>query len=335
MPSPNPSAVVLLGVQRFEPNLAAAVAGLGLAEKGRIATITAGWQERESEDEELAAHLAQETVNLRLHARGEEVFEEDPELRTAHRERQDALRHRQDFYRIRLEHELDAERVIQKRVAPPDIVAEQAEASLNAIRELDSWHLSHCSRLHGEFETKWQLARRPSVARHREELAKIVDGCVAIAIAGGHVATLINRLALFGIGDLLRGRAVLAWSGGAMAISERVVLFHDDPPQGPGVSELLDAGLGLVPGVVVLPQPEERLQLGQTDRVQSLVRRFAPALSLAFPARSHVTYRAGKFSEARGVIELCADGSNRPFAPAGRAAPAARTAPAARRRSKS
>ncbi len=312
MPFAPPSAVVLLGVQRFDPTLGTAASDLRVT--GRIATITAGWQERENEDEELVAHLGRETVNLRLHARGEEIFREDPELRSAHRERQDALRHRQDFYRIRLEHELDAERVIQKRVAPPDIVAEQAEASLHAIRELDSSHLARCARLHAEFEAKWQLPARPAVAKHRREIAQIVESCGAIAIAGGHVATLINRLALFGIGALVKGRVVFAWSGGAMAISERVLLFHDDPPQGPGVSELLDAGLGLVPGVVVLPQPEQRLQLGQRDRVQSLVRRFAPALSLAFPARSRVTWRAGKFSSPEGVIELCADGSNRPFA---------------------
>jgi hypothetical protein len=37
-----PRAVVLLGAQRFDPSLGAAVAELGL--KGRIATITAGWQ---------------------------------------------------------------------------------------------------------------------------------------------------------------------------------------------------------------------------------------------------------------------------------------------------
>ena len=81
--TPRP-AVVLLGAQRFDPSLGAAVSELGVT--GRIATITAGWQERESEDEELAAHLGDRTVNLRLHARGDELFREDPELRDAHRE---------------------------------------------------------------------------------------------------------------------------------------------------------------------------------------------------------------------------------------------------------
>jgi hypothetical protein len=308
-----PTAVVVLGAQRFEPTLGAAVAELGVT--GRIAIITAGWQERESEDEELAAHLGNRTLNLRLHARSEEVFLADPELRAAHRERQDVLRHRQDFYRIRLEHELEADRMIRQRVAPPEIAAEQAEASIDSIRELDRWHLSHCCMQHEIFGKRWRLRERPSVARHREEIASLVAGCAAIAIAGGHVASLINRLTLFGIGHLVGGRAVFAWSGGAMAVSERVVLFHDDPPQGPGASEVLDAGLGLCPGAVFFPEPEKRLRLDLRDRVAGVARRFAPALCLALPARSRVTWRAGQFSSAHGVQRLRSDGEHVPFEP--------------------
>src|SRR5205085_11894976 len=97
------SAVVLLGAQRFDPTLAAALSRQYVT--GRIALVTAGWQERESEDEDLREHLApRETVNLILHARGEQLFRHDPELRAAHRERQQALRHRQHLYRIPDEH---------------------------------------------------------------------------------------------------------------------------------------------------------------------------------------------------------------------------------------
>src|SRR5439155_818915 len=158
----SPSAVVLLGAQRFDPTLSVAVAKQYVTQ--RIALITAGWQELEGEDDELRAHLApRETVNLMLHARSEELFREDEELRAAHRERQDALRHRQDFYRIRVEHALDAERVIEKRPAPPAIAAEESETSISAIRELDAAHLADCARQHAEFETRWSLKTRPSV----------------------------------------------------------------------------------------------------------------------------------------------------------------------------
>lgn len=317
MTKPPRPAVVLLGAQRFDPSLGAAVSELNIT--GRVAVITAGWQEREPEDEELVAHLDGRAVNLRLHQRGEEVFREDPELRDAHRDRQGSLRHRQDFYRIRLEHELEADRVIRQRAAPPEILDEQMDASLAAIRELDAWHLDLCARIRTDFETRWDLFQRPSIARHRRELADLLSGCDAVAVAGGHVATLVNRLTLFGLADLIRHHTLFAWSAGAMALSERVVLFHDDPPQGPGASEVLDAGLGLVRDVVVFPEPERRLHLDQKDRVQRLVRRFEPALCLALPSRSRVTWRDGVFSSAQGVIQLRATGKSAPFVPRRRA----------------
>lgn len=305
----SPNAVVLLGAQRFDPTLAAAMSKQFIT--GRVALITAGWQEREAEDDDLREHLApRETVNLLLHARGEQLFRDDPELRAAHRERQEALRHRQDFYRIRVEQALEAERIIRKRPAPPDIAREQRQASIDAIRELDAWHLANCARLHAEFEKRWAPSERPALVKQRREIASLLEGCAAIAIAGGHVATLINRLFLFGLDQLAGKRTIFAWSGGAMAVTDRVVLFHDDPPQGPGASEVLDRGLGLVPQVVALPQPEQRLQLDRTDRVRIMAQRFAPALCIALPARSSVVYREGSFSRSDGVVELREDGSH-------------------------
>lgn len=40
---------------------------------------------------------------------------------------------------------------------------------------------------------------------------------------------------------------IMAWSAGAMVVSERIVLFHDSPPQGRGNAEMLGPGLGLFP----------------------------------------------------------------------------------------
>jgi hypothetical protein len=89
--------VVLLGPQRFTPTLGEAVAATGFA--GRLASVTAGWQEREGEDLELHEHLGERTVNLMLYARAEDAFERDPELFAAHRERQGRLRELQEIYR--------------------------------------------------------------------------------------------------------------------------------------------------------------------------------------------------------------------------------------------
>jgi hypothetical protein len=298
--------VVLLGPQRFDPTLGEAVRELGI--EGPIATITAGWQEREPEDGELHEHLGKRTVNLKLYARADDVWKRDPELRTAHRARQDRLRHKQDFYRVRLEHELDAAFVIQKRKAPAEILQEEQEASVRALRDLDEAHLEMCRNERERFDAKWRPYEREVVARHREELRAIIRGAGAVAIAGGHVATLLNRLELFGMAALLAGKPLFAWSAGAMAISERVVLFHDDPPQGQGAAEVLDRGMGLVPGVVPFPHPDQRLRLSDRERVSLYARRFAPALCFTFRNRTRVTWNGHAFVDAYGVERLCLDG---------------------------
>ena len=228
-------AVVLLGAQRYNPTLGEAITELGVT--GKIATITAGWQEREDDDADLSEHLGKRTVNLTLHARGEDVFRKDKELLKAHRERQTLLRHRQDFYRVRLEHALDAQHVIDQRAAPDEILEDEARTSIDAIRNIDALHLERCTTDRREFDARYRPLERGPIVKHRKELAAILAGCEAIAIAGGHVASLLNRLRLFGIAELAVGKTIFAWCAGAMAISERVVLFHDSPPQGPGAAE--------------------------------------------------------------------------------------------------
>lgn len=311
MISANTRAVVLLGAQRFDPTLADAVAELGV--EGKIATITAGWQEREEEDDDLREHLGGRTVNLRLHGRAEEVFKNDPDFAKAHRERQTILRHRQDFYRIRLEHALDAQHVISSRAAPKDILEDEARASIQEIREIDRLHLERCVRDHEEFEARWRPLERPLVAEQIAQIREIVQDCDAVAIAGGHVASLLNRLRLFDIARLCSGKTVFAWCGGAMAVSERVVIFHFSPPQGPGAAEVLDQGLSLVGDVVCLPQPEFRLRLDDRESIGVMARRFAPATCLALPARSRVTWLRRGPKNAHNVLALRDDGMHTTF----------------------
>jgi hypothetical protein len=299
--------IVLLGPQRFDPSLGEAAAAVGIA--GRIATITAGWQERESEDADLHEHLAKDTINLKLYERAEKVWKADPELRDAHRARQERMRLKQDFYRIRLEHELEAAHVIDQRKAPPEVLDEERTASIQAIRELDAYHLTMCAKEKEAWNEKWQPLERGEVKREREEIARMLEGTAAVAIAGGHVATLLNRLELFGMEELLRGRPILAWSAGAMAIGERVVLFHDSPPQGPGAAEILDRGMGLCPDVVPLPHPEQRLRLDDRGRVARFARRFAPALPLAMTACAHITWNGLAFVRPFKITRLMEDGT--------------------------
>lgn len=302
--------VVLLGPQRFEPTLGDAVTRAGLkVGDAKIATITAGWQERETDDADLHDHLGKATVNLKLYDRAEQVWKADPVLHAEHRKRQELLRHKQDFYRIRLEHELEAAHVIRQRKAPPEILAAEHTASIDAIRELDSYHLAQCATIREEYEAKVKTHRRPVVAEQRKAIAKILEDCDGLAIAGGQVATLLNRLELFGIAELWGDKPVFAWSAGAMAVSERVVLFHDDPPQGPGAAEVLDRGLGLCRGVLCFPQPEIRLRLEDRDRISLLARRLAPATLVTLTGRAHITWLRGVLHSPHLVQRLHPDGS--------------------------
>lgn len=296
------STAVLLGAQRFQPTLAAAVKEAGV--QGRIAVVTAGWQEREDEDEELAGDLDGRTINLMLYRRGEQLFREDPEFARAHKDRQSQLRALQDVYRLRLESALDAERKVRESKPPEPVREEVEQACIDAIRDLDAWHLYQCARVRNDFNEQWRPLHRPAIARHRGELIEALADCGAVAVAGGHVAVLVNRLLLFGLESLIGARTLFAWSAGAMAVSQRVVLFHDDPPQGRGASEVLDAGLGLVPNVVVFPEPERRLKLDDDTHVRLMARRFSPSRCIAFPARSSVVIQHGRVIRTTGIIEL-------------------------------
>lgn len=318
-----PPTLVLLGPQRFDPILRQAVDELGV--DGPIAAVTAGWQEREGEDDELRAHLGGRTENLRLYARCEEVFAADPELFAAHRERQNRLRELQRLYRIRLDHALAAVRTLQReRGGDPEILEPERKSAIEAVRALDAHHLARVAALDRRFEDRWRPAERPAVARHRRELAADLAACGALAIAGGHVAVLLNRLRLFGVVDLAAGKPIFAWSAGAMALARRIVLFHDSPPQGAGNAEVLEQGLGVCPGVVPLPHASRRLRLDDPQRVSLFARRFQPLACVALDPGTRLVFTGERLVAATGGRRLTARGGVAELAPAAGTAAGAR-----------
>jgi hypothetical protein len=299
--------VVLLGPQRFTRTLAEAVRDAGV--EGRIAVVSAGWQEREREDDELRDHLQGRTVNLLLYARGEEAFAADPELFAAHRDRQDLLRRLQELYRQRLAFAKDAARALFAREGDPALLEPERRHALEALRDLDDHHLRRVRQIRREFDERWQPLARPAVARQVEAIGRVLADCEAVGIAGGHVAVLLNRLRLFGLDRALRALPVFAWSGGAMVAADRLVLFHDSPPQGAGNAEVLEEGLGLCQGVVPLPHARRRLHLAAPLRVALVARRFAPAAVLALEDGGRVTWEGFALRGAHGVRQLTAEGA--------------------------
>lgn len=223
--------IQLLGPQRFRPTVVEAVRAVGASPP--FAVITAGWQEREDEVEELDLHLGARTINLELYRRCEAVFLHDRELFLAHRARQDRLRELQDLYRIRLGNAKAAARQLLERGGDPELLGQEIEAAFSALRAVDAHHAVRIREIRSEFDARWDPRSRDEVARRREEIESLLRGAGALLIAGGHVAVLLNRLRLFDVAGLVREMPVVAWSAGAMALADRVVLFHDSPRRGP------------------------------------------------------------------------------------------------------
>jgi hypothetical protein len=128
---------------------------------------------------------------------------------------------------------------------------------------------------------------RPVIARHRGEVAALLGGAAAVAVAGGHVGVLADALHLFNIAASLRS-PVIAWSAGAMALTDRIVLFNDRAAQGPGHPEIYGTGLSVLRGVVALPHASARLLLGDTPRMAVFARRFAPACCVPLESGTRV-----------------------------------------------
>jgi hypothetical protein len=296
---------VLLGPQRAQPTVTRALADLGVA--GPVALVAAGWQERES-DPSVIPELGVPSVNLALHARAESLFEQAQPFAEAYKRRQTRLKQMQDFYRLRLEHAEQAARAIAVRQVDGALRDEELGVSLDLQRRLDQDHLDRCRAVHAEFQARWPPAADDPLARQKRELQALIEPTRALVIAGGHVAVLLNRLRLFDVLALAGGRPVLAWSAGAMALTEWIVLFHDHPPVGEGMVEILDAGLGAVPGVVALPNPRLRLRLDDPERVQLLSQRFAPAACVAMDQEAVIVVEAGTL-RARGCQRLGTDGT--------------------------
>lgn len=305
--------LVLLGPQRQTPNVRSALDMLGISKQ--VAMISAGWQEREGEVLELQEHLGRPVVDLMLYDRTERVFADDPPLARAYRARQDRLRAQQALYRIALQHAVRTVEEIGTDGPDPALLAAARRQAIRALRRVDRVHLAVAAQIRRAFGDELRPRDRPAVARQREQILAIVSASAALLLAGGHVAILLNRLRLFGMSEFLRRRPVVAWSAGAMALSEAVVLFHDRPVQGTADPEVLDAGLGLAPGIVALPDARRRLILDDPKRIALFGQRFAPRRCLTLDRGAALVARSGTWTSARQVDELGRDGRLRPFPP--------------------
>lgn len=266
---------ILLGPQNPVPNLRQAIESID--SDGPIVVITAGWRDSEGEIDELREVTGRGLEDLMLYQRAEEVFANEPALHELHRERQEKLTELQRLYRIRLTPTIAAARKLMKTRAEPELLRLEQRAAITQLRALDSHHLRRIRGIHQSFNLRRAGLEVPRALVQRDKVQQLVEKAGLVVIAGGHVAVLLNRIRLFGLGRLLAQKPVIAWSAGAMAMSERIVLFHHAAPQGKRDAELLDTGLGIVRRRVLLPHASTRLDWRNHRRMALFSRRFSPA----------------------------------------------------------
>jgi hypothetical protein len=287
--------LILLGPQ---PNYESLRAVLGrIPRTGPVALITAGWETDEQDDHEIRQAVGGEIINLKLFARTEQLFQDDPELIQQLQHRQDELRLVRDVYNERLTHQTNATRWLFHHHPPNIDLHEERESAIAMMRVLDQQHFGHASRIIDRYEDQLQTQSRRLVVAHRRELAEILSRCGLLLISGGHVAIIINRLSIFGILELTPNIPVIAWSGGAMALAERVVVFHDSLPQSLKDAEVLRPGMGVFDKVLPLPDGRARLDLSDRIRVEMFARRFIQYQSVIFDERTMLQRHQGQWRD--------------------------------------
>lgn len=275
MPAP-----VVLGPQYPTPNVPEALAASGAA-GGAVVAITAGWRHEELETAAMEQAIGRPCEVLPLYAWFDDVQQALPDLAERYRERQERVQRYSELYLVRLGAALAAvDQLLVEREEDPEVVDPELMRAVEDVRRIDADLLARWTGLDADFP---ELARpwESGIVRARHhQAAEMLANAPAVLIPGGHVAVLANRLQFFGLKDLLADAIervpVIAWSAGAMALSERIVLFYDDPPQGPGDPEVLGPGLGLFRGFVPFPHARRRLRLEDRNRVAQIAYRFTP-----------------------------------------------------------
>ena len=282
-------------------DLAAEIEAFGV--EGPVALVTAGWEEGERNDADIDRRLGGGSRNLNLYGRRLDVLESDVEYADAQRLLRVQLDELREIYLLRLRHALAGVDVVRRRFAErPEL-----DAAIDTVRELDEAHASAIAAAHDRFYSQSKPHERPTIARHREEVAAIVADCAAIAIAGGHVGVLNDCLHLCNLAVLIEDRPMVAWSSGCMAVSERIVVVDDDDPAS-RPDEVYDIGSGVARGMVALPAAAARLRAHDPDHLAVLARRCAPSVCVLLDSGDRLELRSGLPADLGSVGVIADDG---------------------------
>ena len=299
----------LLGPLGPAPDLALELRALQL--DGPVALITAGWEEGERNDADIDRRLGGGTRNLGLYGRRLDVLDSDGDYATAERALHARLAEMREVYLLRLGHALAGAEAIRRRYAGSRRRAgTELDEALSAVRALDEGHAAAVDAARTDFYRAHPPHERPAIQAHRDAVAAIVAECAALAVAGGHVGVLNECLHLANIGAMLGDRPLLAWSSGCMAVAERIVVIDDtDPALRP--DEVLDAGIGVVRGMVPIPDARTRLRSRDPERLSLLARRGAPRVCVLLDEGDRVTWDEEHLADLRAARVIGPDGTIR------------------------
>lgn len=298
---------LVLGPQRPQPNLGDACQSAGISPEP-MAVISAGMQEAEGDLDHVERELGRPLVDLRLYQRAEALFAVDTALASAYRKRQEQLQELQALYRQRLKPLATAVRNIYRTEGDGALLQPERRHAMAQLRALDQHHLGRVEAIHAEFQQRFDPGTHVSLAPHREAISATIERCASLLLTGGNVIVLLNRMRLFGMGDWLNTRPLVAWSAGAMVLGRRIALFHDRLPMGRRDPELLGAGFGLLPGQLFLPDAERRLRRRDGLRTRLFGLRFGPETCITLDNGAAVRFEGRRLQAAEGARRIARSG---------------------------
>ena len=308
--------VYILGPQSSTANLPQAIQRF--APDGSLALISAGWRHGESEYDALTRDLKRPINLLPLYSWFDELGTIEPELSLRSKTRQQYIKTYKTAYRLQLHSALGLWTRMQELADQHPVVhQEDVRDALGFVRKIDERAIERLNQIRADFadlETPW---KHPSVQPMYAQIKETLEQSAALLIAGGHVALLRNRMYFFGLHQLIQsfleaGKPVFAWSAGAMAITNRIILYYDDPPFGKGVPEVLDNGIGNIPHLILLPHAKTRLRIKNRHRIQQFAQRFAPDICITLENGALLSWK-DNFMRNIGVkdssMRICQDGT--------------------------
>lgn len=262
--------LVLLGQQRDVPRLQAVLERWDI--QGPVGLVSAGWEEDEDDDQWVRDAVDVPVVNSQLYALADQLFQQDPQVIELLRERQDRLRELREINELQTEHLCVVARELWSRLDIHAGALGPLQQTIEQLRAVDQSYLESITTVIVEYEQRIAPKERPSVVEYRQRVLERLRDCEAILIAGGHVGVLLNRLNLCRLLQNVQ-LPIVAWSGGAMALGERIYFYGQFLPHTKREVELSRRGMSLFTGVQLFPRATQRLQVHDPREMGLLARR--------------------------------------------------------------